>query len=78
MRILARAMDDEGNVSDLLTVKLMNKAKEYKITVKKDDLYVREAFFKYPESLEDLITVIKSLIASARMDKLLTKSQVEF
>ena len=77
IKIQARAMDDEGNVSGLLEVGLVNKAKEYQITVRKDDLYVREAFFKYPETLDDLVTVMKSFLNSALKDKLVSKAQAD-
>ncbi|MDD4018105.1 MAG: hypothetical protein PHV28_09170 [Kiritimatiellae bacterium] len=75
IKVQARAMDDDGNVSDLLQLRLVNKEKEFQITVRKDDLYVREAYFKYPESLDDLVTVIKSLLGSALMNNLITKEQ---
>ncbi|MDC0267840.1 hypothetical protein OAK97_00880, partial [bacterium] len=73
----ARAMDDEGNMSGLLQVRLVNKIKEYQLTVREDDLYVREGHFKYPESLDDLVTVIKSLLGSALTNKLISKEQAD-
>jgi energy-coupling factor transporter ATP-binding protein EcfA2 len=77
VKILVRAMDNDGNLSGLLDVRLTNKAHEYQITVRKDDLYIREAFFKYPESLDDLVTVIKSLLASSLKERLISKEQAD-
>ncbi len=75
MTFCVRAMDDEGNLSELLKIGLINKAKEYEISVKQHDLYLAEASFKYPETLDDLIIVMKSLANSALDKKLLTEKQ---
>ncbi len=75
LTITARAMDDDGNVSDPISIRLVNKAKEYQISVRKDDLYVQEASFKYPETLDDLVTVMKSLLNSAKSNQLISESQ---
>jgi len=57
-----RALDADGNVSDLVTVKLINKAKEYEIQTEKDLLGFEAATFKFPEDIEGIISVIKSLL----------------
>lgn len=57
-----RALDKEGNPSKIVTVKLINKAKEYEIQVEKDLFNSEKGSFKFPEDSRGLISVIKSLL----------------
>lgn len=57
-----RALDNEGNPSKIVTVKLINKAKEYEIQVEKDLFESEKGSFKFPEDSKGLISVIKSLL----------------
>jgi hypothetical protein len=59
--ISMRSIDPDGNVSDLIKVELVNKAKEYEIQIDKD-LFGEKGSFKFPEDAKGLITVIKSLL----------------
>jgi hypothetical protein len=57
-----RALDKEGNPSKIVTVKLINKAKEYEIQLEKDLFESEKGSFKFPEDSKGLVSVIKSLL----------------
>jgi hypothetical protein len=78
-RVSARALDGQGNFSDLVSFAVIYKPLEYKpvFNDKKDDLFVREAHFKIPETAEDLRTVLKGIVAESIKLKIITKKKAE-
>ena len=73
--VTIRAADDVGNYSDLAKLQLINKLKEYEVTVKKDDLYVAEASFEFPKDATGLKAVLTSLLRQAVTQKIITAKQ---
>jgi len=61
VKVLMRSLDSDGNPSDLITVELINKSKEYEIQIEKD-LFAEKANFKFPEDVKGMIAVIKSIL----------------
>lgn len=57
-----RAVDCEGNASDMVAVEVVSKERKYEIQVKKDLFGERDATFKCPNDREGLVTVIKSIL----------------
>lgn len=72
-----RAYDDEGNWGPPLKVRLVNKVHEYKVEIKAESLYAKEAVFKFPNRFEDLITVLLSLTEEGRKAALLSESEAQ-
>jgi len=62
VKIKMRAIDQEGNASDPVSVELVSKERKYEIQVKPDLFGEREATFKCPEDTEGLVAVFKSII----------------
>lgn len=59
--ISMRSLDANGSASDLVTVELVNKAKEYEVQIDKD-LFGEKGSFKFPEDTRGLISIIRSLL----------------
>ncbi|MFH1943507.1 MAG: hypothetical protein ABIL68_15500, partial [bacterium] len=61
LKIVIRAIDQEGNYSEPVETKLINKDHKYDIQIK-SDLYGKEVTFKCPNDVEGFVTVMKSVI----------------
>lgn len=72
-----RAYDDEGNWGPMLEVRLVNKVHEYKVEIKAESLYAKEAVFKFPKRFEDFITVLLSMTEEGRKAALLSESEAQ-
>ena len=59
--ISMRSLDSEGNASEMVTIELVNKSKEYEVQIDKD-LFGKKGSFKFPENAQGLRAVIKSLL----------------
>jgi len=68
-----RALDDEGNASDVLTVEVVNKEKKYEIEIEKDLFGNMKATFKFPDNIQGLAVVVKSLLKQSAARGILTK-----
>lgn len=62
IQIKIQAVDDEGNASDVKDVKLVNKAREYEISVEEDMFGEAAATYKVPNSVNGLVAVLTSII----------------
>ena len=54
--------DEAGNASDIASVELVNKAREYEIQLKMNPHGGRDATFKCPEDAKGLVAVLESLL----------------
>jgi len=63
VKIKMRAIDQDGNASDPVSVELISKERKYEIQIKPEMFGETEASFKCPEDTEGLIAVFKSIIA---------------
>jgi hypothetical protein len=72
-----RAVDESGNLSDVTKLQLVNKPKEFEVTVKKDDLYVTEGRFQFPNDAAGLKAVVKSLLRRAVAEKLIPEQKAD-
>ena len=77
VKIIARAIDAQGNASAPFVLSVTNKTKEYDVVIHQEDLYIREGTFKFPENFQAFISVVKSLVDKAQKEKLITSSQAE-
>ena len=68
-----RAMDGEGNASDVLTVEIVNKEKKYEIGIEQDLFGNMKATFKFPDNIQGLAVVVKSLLKQSAARGILTK-----
>ena len=57
-----RARDEHGNLSDVVAIEVVNKAKKYEVAVDRDLFGNKKASFKFPDSREGLVAVLKSLL----------------
>jgi len=76
-KIIARAIDAQGNASAQLVFFVTNKTKEYDVVIHQEDLYIRQGTFKFPENFQAFISVVKSMVDKAQKEKLITSSQAE-
>ena len=63
VKIKMRAIDQDGNASDPVSVELISKERKYEIQIKPEMFGETEASFKCPEDTEGLVAVFKSIIA---------------
>ena len=71
-----RALDEHGNASDVVTVEVINKAKKYEVAVDQD-LFGKKGTFKFPDNIQGLIAVMKSLMKQSVAQRILTKETGE-
>ncbi|MDP3029037.1 MAG: hypothetical protein Q8O04_05990 [Deltaproteobacteria bacterium] len=62
VKVKIRAVDQDGNVSDPVSIELVSKERKYEIQVEKD-LFGAKAIFKWPDDTEGLVAVLKSVIS---------------
>jgi hypothetical protein len=74
VNVKMRSVDNEGNYSDPVTVRVTNKARKHEIQLNKDNsLYnENEAYFTFPEDRQGLVAVIKSLLLRGKERGLLS------
>ena len=77
--ICTRAMDAQGNYSDPVSFTVIYKPLEYKpvFNDRKGDLFVREAHFKIPETVDDLKTVLKGILEESKTLKIIDDKQAK-
>ncbi|TET34868.1 MAG: hypothetical protein E3J72_12085 [Planctomycetota bacterium] len=63
VKIKMRAVDQDGNASDVVSVELVSKERKYEIQVESDIFGEKEATFKCPDDTEGLVAVLKSVIS---------------
>jgi len=61
VKVKLRAVDQDGNVSDVVNIELVSKARKYDFQLK-PDLFGEEVTFKKPDDEEGFFAVLKSLI----------------
>ncbi len=71
-----RTIDEQGNMSDLVRLQVVNKAREYDVETQ-DDLYLPKGAFKMPETAGDFLAVLRSMVNLGRKRALLTDQQAE-
>ncbi len=77
VKIKMRAVDQNGNVSDVISVELVSKERKYEMQVEKDLFGEEEATFKCPDDAEGLMAVLKSVISYGVKRKLLSKDRAQ-
>ncbi|MDA2928387.1 hypothetical protein MYX84_00315 [Acidobacteria bacterium AH-259-O06] len=77
VKIKMRAVDQDGNASDLVSVELVSKERKYEIQVDSKLFGEKEATFKCPDDTEGLVAVLKSVISYGVKRKLLSKGRAQ-
>ena len=72
-----RAVDQEGNVSDPVSIELVSKERKYEIQVESDIFGEKEATFKWPNDTEGLVAVLKSVISYGVKKNLLSTDRAQ-
>ena len=73
VKINLRAVDNDGNYSDLVNLELISKERKYEI----QENLIGEATFKCPNDVDSLVAVIKSIINFGIKKKILDKDTAE-
>jgi hypothetical protein len=76
VKIKMRAVDQDGNASDVVSVELVSKERKYEIQEKRN-LFGVEATFKCPDDAEGLVAVLKSIISYGVKKNLLSASKAQ-
>ena len=63
VKVKMRAVDEDGNASDVVSIELISKERKYELQIEKDLLVDKEATFKCPEDPEGFVAVLKSVIS---------------
>jgi len=77
VKIKMRAVDQDGNASDVVSVELVSKERKYDIQIESDIFGTKEATFKCPNDTEGLLAVLKSVIGYGVKRKLLNKDTAQ-
>jgi len=77
VKIKMRAVDQDGNVSDPVSIELVSKERKYEIQVESDIFGEKEATFKCPDDTEGLVAVLKSVISYGVKRNLLSKDKAQ-
>jgi len=77
VKIKMRAVDQDGNASDVVSVELVSKERKYEIQVESDIFGEKEATFKCPDDTEGLVAVLKSVVSYGVKKKLLSKDRAQ-
>jgi hypothetical protein len=77
VRIVIRAVDAEGNLSDPRRLELVSRERKHEIQVTKDLFDEEEATFKCPDDTFGLFAVLKSVVGYGVRKKLLNRSAAE-
>ena len=77
VKVKMRAVDQEGNVSDPVSIELVSKERKYEIQVESDIFGEKEATFKWPNDTEGLVAVLKSVISYGVKKNLLSTDRAQ-
>jgi hypothetical protein len=77
VQVKMRALDQDGNASELVSVELVNKAKEYDLQVEKNMYGDTEATFRCPKDKDGLLAVLKSMVDYGAKRKLISVNSAE-
>lgn len=77
VKVNMRAVDQDGNVSDPVSIELVSKERKYEIQVEKDLFGDKEATFKCPDDTEGLVAVLKSVVSFGIKRNLLGADKAE-
>ena len=77
VKIKMRAVDQDGNASDVVSVELVSKERKYEVQVEKDLFGETEATFKWPDDTAGLVAVLKSIISYGMKRNLLNKDKAQ-
>jgi len=66
------ATDESGNTSPRKTLKITNKKKQYVVQIEQGDLFAQKGTFKFPDSMEAYLEVVRSLTEKAREKGVIT------
>jgi len=72
VKMKIRAVDQDGNVSDPVSIELVSKERKYEIQVKPDIFGEKDVTFKCPDDTEGLVAVLKSIISYGLKNNLLS------
>ncbi len=75
--IKMRAMDQDGNASDVVSVELVSKERKFEIKVESGIFGEEKATFKCPDDTEGLVTVLKSVVRYGEKKNLLSKERAQ-
>jgi hypothetical protein len=76
VKVKMRAVDQDGNASDVVSIELVSKERKYEIQEKRN-LFGVEATFKCPDDMEGLVAVLKSVISYGVKKNLLSASKAQ-
>jgi len=68
------AVDENGNTSRKVSYRIRHKQKQHQVIVNKEDLFGEKGSFKFPDSLEAFIEVIRSLTDTAVARGIISKT----
>jgi hypothetical protein len=77
VKIKMRAVDQDGNASDVVSVELVSKERKYDIQVKSHLFGEKEATFKCPRDTEGLVAVLRSVLNYGVKRKLLSNDKAQ-
>jgi len=72
-----RAVDKDGNASDVVSVELVSKERKYDIQLESNLFGEKEATFKCPNDTEGLVAVLRSVLNYGVKRKLLNKDKAQ-
>jgi hypothetical protein len=72
-----RSVDQDGNVSDPVSIELVSKKRKYDIQVEPSLFGKKEATFKTPDDTEGFLAVLKSVINYGVKNNLLDKDKAK-
>ena len=75
--ITMRAVDQDGNTSDVVRVELVSRERKYEVQVESDLFGEKKASFKCPGDTEGFAAVLKSVIKFGRQRRLLSAARVQ-
>ncbi len=77
VKVKMRAVDQEGNLSEPISLELVSKERKYEIQVEKDIFGEKEATFKCPKDTEGLVAVLRSIITYGVKRNLLSADKAQ-
>lgn len=77
VKIKMRAVDHQGNVSDVVSVELVSKERKFELDVKKCLFGGQEATFICPDDTEGIVAVLKSVITYGVKKRLLSEEKAQ-
>jgi len=74
VEVKIRAFDQDGNASEMVSVELVSKDKEYELQVKKNMFGDTEATFRCPKNKESLLAVLNSVVNYGTQKNLISEN----